>query len=206
MDTAKSRTGELCPICSEGHLTSLIGEREVSHAGHSGKIPYAYSQCDFCESDIVGQSESVLNLRALTEFKKSAEELLTGKEIKQFREEFHITQELAAALFGGGKIGFSRYERDEITQSLAMDNLIRLCAIEPYNLELLASLKSIVLPAKCINKIRDGYLDILKEAQQRLDAGLTAKLSTPKKPANDDVFLEWQAPDAFNEQLYAVLT
>lgn len=205
MDKVKSRTGEVCPICSEGHLTSLIRERHVTHAGRSGKIPYAFSQCDFCESEVVGQYESVLNLRALTEFKKSAEDLLIGKAIREFRESFDLTQELAAALFGGGKIAFSRYERDEITQSVSMDNLIRLCEVEPYNIELLASFRGVALPKTTLDKIRDGYLVTWKQVQKRLDEELSVKLNTQKRPANDDVFqtMEWQTSEFPNELLYA---
>ena len=39
-----------------------------------------------------------------------------------------LTQEEAAKVFGGGVNAFSKYERGEVTQSAAMDKLIRVAA------------------------------------------------------------------------------
>ena len=70
--------------------------------------------------------EGKLNKRGIMAFRKSVDGLLTGAEICALREKYKLTQSHAAKLFGGGPVAFSKYENDDVAQSEAMDNLLRL--------------------------------------------------------------------------------
>ncbi|HVW63527.1 MAG TPA: type II toxin-antitoxin system MqsA family antitoxin [Nitrosospira sp.] len=152
-----NRNGELCPACGEGHLASHVTKEQVEHQGIHGEVDLHYSVCQQCGSELAGQAEAQANKRAMVAFRKKAEGLLTGSEIRELRKSFDLTQILAAELFGGGKIGFSRYENDDITQSAAMDSLLRLCAANNSNLLLLAVQKKLDLPETFVAKIKAKY-------------------------------------------------
>lgn len=79
----------------------------------------------------------------MTAFRKRADGLLTGAQMRQARKALGLTQAQAAKLFGGGQVAFSRYENDDITQSEAMDSLVRVCLAQPANLTLLADQKGV---------------------------------------------------------------
>ena len=61
----------------------------------------------------------------MTDFYREADGLLTGRQIKGIREALHLTQSQAAEIFGGGKNAFTKYENGDVTQSSALDKLIR---------------------------------------------------------------------------------
>ena len=66
------------------------------------------------------------NKRRMVAFKKSVDGLLTGAEVRALRERLGLKQSDAARVFGGGVVAFSKYENDDVTQSEAMDKLMRL--------------------------------------------------------------------------------
>ena len=70
--------------------------------------------------------------------------LLTGPQIKAIRRRLGLTQAEAARLMGGGDNAFSKYERGEVTQSVAMNQLLLVLAAVPDALEVLATRKSSV--------------------------------------------------------------
>ncbi|MGL4187301.1 MAG: type II toxin-antitoxin system MqsA family antitoxin [Sphaerotilus sulfidivorans] len=117
---------EMCPLCGEGHVTSHCEEVEQSYAGHRSMVPMHFRSCDHCGSDFAGAEESQLNKRAMVGFRKRVDELLSGSQIRKIREKYKISQAQAAKLFGGGPVAFSKYEHDDVAQSAAMDNLLRL--------------------------------------------------------------------------------
>lgn len=57
--------------------------------------------------------------------------LLTGAQIRTLRESLGLTQAQAARIFGGGPVAFSKYEHDDVTQSDAMDKLLRVANAVP---------------------------------------------------------------------------
>jgi putative zinc finger/helix-turn-helix YgiT family protein len=200
--TELNRNGELCPACGEGRLTSRVLREEIEYKGVHGEVPVHYSVCDYCGSELAGSAESRANKRAMTVFKKQVEGLLTGEEIRALRKSFELSQGLAAELFGGGKVAFSRYESDDITQSAAMDSLLRLCAANSSNLLLLAIQKKIDdLPDGFIAKIKAKYFmeDILtmgRKIQYELDSDkflskLGSNLSGKHSvhAANNDIYM-----------------
>lgn len=114
-----------CMICGEGKLTAQTGVQDVEYRGHHSEIPYYYLECDTCSSETAGSIELRENKRAMTDFKRSVDGLLTGAEIRSVRKRHQLTQIQAACLFGGGPVAFSKYEAGDVTQSEAMDKLLR---------------------------------------------------------------------------------
>ena len=119
-------TKELCPICGEGHVTNQVDQFESEYKGQKATLPLHYRLCDTCHSDFAGSQESKLNKRAVMAFRRSVDGLLTGTEIVALRKQYGLTQDQAAKLFGGGPVAFSKYENDDVSQSEAMDSLLRL--------------------------------------------------------------------------------
>ncbi len=120
------KASELCPICGEGHVTSMVEMVESEYKGHRAMLPSHYQLCDVCHSDFAGVKEGKLNKRGIMAFRKSVDGLLTGDEICALRGKYKLTQGQAAVLFGGGPVAFSKYENDDVAHSEAMDTLLRL--------------------------------------------------------------------------------
>lgn len=116
--------------------------------------------------------------------------MLSGDEIRAYRKRMKLKQDTASALFGGGKVAFSRYENDDITQNTAMDNLLRLCMDAPINLLKLASLKGLQLPPDTRNIVnnhsRDQFLKLAPMMQKLLDQELANKRKRSTQTASND--------------------
>ncbi len=117
-----------CPICGEGSLTPSISSHVVTYKGVKKNIKTHFTKCDVCETEQAGSHELMLNKRAMNEFKKEVEGLLSGPEIKAIRDKLGLTQDQASRVFGGGPKAFSKYETNDIIQSEAMDKLIRVAS------------------------------------------------------------------------------
>lgn len=116
----------LCQICGEGQETKHCELAEHEYRGHKAMLPLHFVSCDTCHSESAGQEESLVNRRGMIAFRKTVDGLLTGAEIASLRHHYQLTQTQAAKLFGGGPVAFSKYENDDVTQSEAMDTLLRL--------------------------------------------------------------------------------
>lgn len=117
--------GGTCPICGEGHLNSKSGKNEVMYKDHKRALDIYYSECDVCGSEQATAQQVRNNKRVMLGFKKEVDGLLTGMQIKALRVRLGINQSQAATIFGGGPVAFSKYENDDVTQSEAMDKLLR---------------------------------------------------------------------------------
>jgi HTH-type transcriptional regulator/antitoxin MqsA len=118
-------THALCPLCGEGHVSAQVDQVENEYKGQKALLPQHFQVCDHCGSDFAGAVETKLNRRTLLAWRKQVDGLLTGAEISDLRQKYQITQAQAARLFGGGPVAFSKYENDDVAQSEAMDNLLR---------------------------------------------------------------------------------
>ncbi len=163
MSAPMSRRAVKCPACGEGTLHRRRELRDVEHAGQRGQVLVSFSVCDHCGSELAGAEEALANKRAMIAFRKQVGGLLDGAAVRAFRERFELSQETAAALFGGGKVGFSRYENDDVAQSEGMDTLLRLCMAEPQNLLQIARLKGLQLSADTMRRIDDHLRDWRKK-------------------------------------------
>ena len=120
-----------CPICGEGHLNAKISQNNVEYKTHSTQLDTHCSVCDSCGSEQANSEQLRVNKRAMVAFKKQVDGLLTGHEVRKLREQLGINQAEAARIFGGGPVAFSKYESDDVSQSEAMDKLLRLAISVP---------------------------------------------------------------------------
>lgn len=126
-----------CPVCGDEGLhemkTTILREFE----GFKKEVPFHASVCGSCGSETLTDQQAKFNKRQMTDFYRAANGLLTGSQIKAIRDDLHLTQSEAASIFGGGKNAFTKYENGDVTQSLALDKLIRTCYAVPAALKFL---------------------------------------------------------------------
>ena len=121
-----SKNGEKCPVCGEGHLDEVIESKLLEWSGNTYEVNgFKRSLCNECEAELVTPFQSRENKRLIMNFRRQHEGLLSGKEIRNLRSKFHLTQVVAATIFGGGETAFSKYESGDVIQSGPMDRLLR---------------------------------------------------------------------------------
>ena len=122
------KKGSLCPICEEGNLSERVSKNRVNYKGKTTELDSHFSVCASCGSEQANAQQVRTNKRYMVAFKKQVEGLLTGSEVRSVREKLGLKQSDAAKIFGGGPVAFSKYETDDVTQSEAMDKLLRVAA------------------------------------------------------------------------------
>lgn len=120
-----------CKICKSENIRQLKDTENISYKGKSLTISMEYSVCNDCEREFVSKQQILNNDTLVRDAKKRIDGLLTSTEIHYARTSMKLTQEQASIVFGGGKNAFSKYERAEVSQSVAMDKLIRICLKHP---------------------------------------------------------------------------
>jgi len=128
----------LCPICEEGNLVEKVDQELVTYKSVSENIPLYFSECSICEMEQGDAIQTRNNKREMLEFRRKIDGLLSGEEIREFRNHCGITQSDFAKIFGGGPVAFSKYENADVSQSSPMDKLIRACRKFPIVFEWLA--------------------------------------------------------------------
>jgi len=101
-----------------------------------------YSVCRECGFDVVLPHQKRRNEARIRDEHRRIDGLLTGRQIKAIRRRLRLTQVEAARLMGGGDNAFSKYERGEVTQSVAMNQLLLLLDARPDGLRVLADRRS----------------------------------------------------------------
>ena len=120
---------EICPDCQSGHLSEEIYSEEIHHRGQSLVVEGLKCWvCDHCEAEIIRADQVREGDKLIAEAKRCADGLLSGDEIRAIRKALKLTQKQASELFGGGQNAFSKYERGDVIQSVAMDRLLRLAS------------------------------------------------------------------------------
>ena len=127
----------LCPICGEGTLIEKTTNNVREINGVTRIIPLHSSICSVCGSELATPHQTRINKRTMVAFDKEVNGLLTGAQVKKIREHLKLTKAEAARLFGGGPVAFNKYENNDVSQSVAMDKLIRLASNVPEALDYL---------------------------------------------------------------------
>lgn len=135
----------ICQVCGEGHIIKNKTNETFEYKSQQLTAEKTVQFCDECGT--LMQSVAIVreNARNIQQAKNVYDKLLTGTEIKNFRDFFELPQKIACLLFGGGPTAFSKYEADEISHNVAMDRLLRLCMASPANLVILAKLAEVEL-------------------------------------------------------------
>lgn len=132
-----------CKFCKSAHVTEHEENDVISYQGSQLSIPLVFSTCEQCEREFISKQQIMVNEARIRDAKKSHDGLMTSHEIFEARTRLGITQEQASLVFGGGKNAFSKYERAEVSQSAAMDTLIRVCLKHPSVFQDLLLIKKI---------------------------------------------------------------
>lgn len=130
----------ICAVCGSDDVCEYSTLESVRYKGSVLAVPMAWSECRGCEREFVAAEQIRANDTAVVAAKRESDGLLTPSAVRQARKVLDLSQEAAARLFGGGRNAFSKYERGEVAQSIAMDRLIRLCLNHPELLEELSAL------------------------------------------------------------------
>lgn len=147
-----------CPMCEIGALAAETYDEELRYNEKllvvRGLERY---RCANCGADPILPDQIRRNQARYTDARRSADSLLTGLQIRTIRESLHLSQADAARLFGGGTNGFSKYERGEVTQSVAMDRLLRVVSANYWLLDSLFVLAG--MPARGTQANDASYSD-----------------------------------------------
>lgn len=135
----------LCDACCEGQLHSTMRNEEFEYKGTHSQLIIHFSACDICKAEILDASNLLENKREWVRFKKKVDHIPLGSEIAKMRKEHQLSQSLAASIFGGGPVSFSKYENDDLIPDESMVNLLKLAIAYPDTVRRLAKLKGIEL-------------------------------------------------------------
>lgn len=115
-----------CPICGLGKLSKKVSDEVFEYKGNKIIVPeYTIYICNVCGEAIVDNDSLKRSGKILKDFQRKVDGFLSGDEIKKIRRKLGLTQEEMSQILGGGKKAFARYETGEVSQSMAMDNLLR---------------------------------------------------------------------------------
>lgn len=117
-----------CHFCKSQTVSQHSEIETNQYKGQAYDVLIDYSVCDHCGEEVITTEQIYINEARVREAKKKLDGLLSSEEIRDIRTRLGLTQEEAAKVFGGGVNAFSKYERGEVTQSAAMDKLIRVAA------------------------------------------------------------------------------
>jgi HTH-type transcriptional regulator / antitoxin MqsA len=145
-----SSNTETCPVCGEPGLKAVSFSDTFQHNDADLVVDGLEGyECVKCRSEPMIFTEQIRrNERRIREAKRRADGLLSGNEIREARELLGLSQQEAATIFGGGTNGFSKYERGETAQSVAMDRLLRLVMADPSKLDELRAMAGMVRRAE----------------------------------------------------------
>lgn len=116
----------MCPLCEHGELQPTVVTESIRFNGTQLQVPgIEVSTCPACGEEVVLPEQARANERRFADAKRQALGLMTAAEITAWRDRHDLTQQVAAAIVGGGVNAFSKYERGEVIQSQAVDTLMR---------------------------------------------------------------------------------
>ena len=124
-----------CPICETGKLVEAV--RDVPYAYKRKKTLIKAVKGRFCGNPkcrevVMDMGESVRTSKEMLEFNKKVNAELTPIDLlTQVREQFNLTQQQAAKVFGGDPNAFSRYERGQARPVQAVSVLFKLLDRHP---------------------------------------------------------------------------
>lgn len=125
-----------CHACHKGTLTRKVKVQLFTYKGKSIQLDQPGLWCNSCEEGILNGEDIAKTEKAFDEFKAKIDGLLNPDEIRHIRKDIlKISQEEAGKLFGGGKSGFSRYERGEIKPLPAISTLLKMFERHPEDLK-----------------------------------------------------------------------
>jgi len=148
-------------VCNKCNSTDVTLASEVEFNAYKGKEYSAdieYSACNSCHREFLSKPQIIANETKVRDAKKQIDSLLSSENIREIRKSLNLSQSDASALFGGGQNSFSKYERSEVTQSQAMDKLLRLVSSDRYIFGKLLDLSNVKINAQFISSFETSSL------------------------------------------------
>lgn len=136
----------MCPVCRKGQLVEEKRVRVFEPPGRRVEVTLLTSRCDACGETTTKAAQHRENLRALAERKAHYGKTLMGEEILALRKRYGLTQQHASAIFGKGKIAFSRYESETTYPDESTTLLLTLAIERPEVVKWLADKAGVELP------------------------------------------------------------
>lgn len=129
---------KLCRKCKTGTMIEKETAQDLTIKGVSLHVAgLRHFECEACDAQVetpiqIDYNAELIRL-ALAEKRAETRDprLLTSSQVKKVRLDLGITQKQASKIFGGGPTAFAKYEADDVVQSVAMDNLLRVAAAVP---------------------------------------------------------------------------
>lgn len=122
----KAKTGEMCPACESGHLSS---QKRTVDFNYKGKIKSFKDvnviYCDHCDFEMLSRDSNVLVEKELTDFRKLVDNLLSSDRMRSIRRRLGYNKKQMAELISVNDKTIGRYENGKITQSPQVDKLYR---------------------------------------------------------------------------------
>ncbi len=122
----------VCNKCSSADVAQASEAELNTYKGKEYSIDIEYSTCNSCHREFLSKTQIIANESKVREAKKQIDGLLSSEAIKAIRKSLNLSQTDASIVFGGGQNAFSKYERSEVTQSQAMDKLLRIASSDRY--------------------------------------------------------------------------
>lgn len=152
-------------VCNKCNSTEVIQTSEVelnTYKGVEYSVDINYSTCSSCHREFLTKPQIILNEAKVRETKKEIDGLLSAEAIKVIRKSLNLSQADASIVFGGGQNAFSKYERSEVTQSQAMDKLLRLASSDRYIYGKLLGHSSLVIKPHFVSSVEISDLSTRK--------------------------------------------
>lgn len=130
------REGNTCPVCEEGVLSLCDKDVDFTYKEQTVQIQREVLTCSICGESFFQPKDERAIEKMLTDRRRNIDGLLTSEEIRNIRKQFEMTQmEFARSLRVSQKT-FARYESGQVTQSYAMDDLLRILQQYPEAMHL----------------------------------------------------------------------
>lgn len=173
---------ERCVNCDTGTAHEVVEDRTVVLNGALLSIKAdRFMKCDSCDEEYFTDEQSRVHARRVNDARRRAEGLLTGEEIQSLRRALMLTQTQLEEALGVARKTVVRWENGTAVQSKAVDDVLRLIALDPNNLRLLVRVRQGAL-AQIVEKKLASQDDIyVSQLKQAVYAGLdrvTSQLDT----------------------------
>ena len=151
------RNGDKCPICGEGTLRVEKNKEQFEYKGRTLSLELTRYTCDTCNESFFDNQEMKNYQKRIKDFQREADGLLTSDEIRQMREKHRLSQREFARILGIAEKSFTKYELGLVSQSRAMDNLLRVIDEFPDVLSFLRDSREDKKKDRKVVYIKDRY-------------------------------------------------
>ena len=147
-----------CPLCGKGHwIAHADGDYKFSHGRKSYVLKdQLYALCDNCGTKGYLPGQRDLNRKSIREFQSKLLDYISPSDVLAVREKYCLTQADAAKIFGGGKQGFSKWERGTSAPSGTTARMLKLALEVPQAMKYLAAQANVELTHEKVTAQNNG--------------------------------------------------